>query len=170
FGENRLQELLGKDPLLPKDIEWHFIGRLQRRKVAKVLPMVSLIHSLDSLELAQEIEKRASALSRTARCLIEVNVDREPQKGGIDPENLMEFLREINKFSSLIPVGLMCIPREGGRRVPFKALKQLGEKFRKYFSFSTVELSMGMSEDFEIAIEEGSTIVRIGEGLFGPRV
>jgi len=173
FGENRLQELEAKIPALPKDIEWHFIGKIQRKKVAKIVPRVTLIQTLDSISLAEEIDRRSEVLGKVMNCLIQVNIDREETKGGVDPENLEQFVSECTKFKSLKIVGLMSIPQpqqdSEGRRGSFSEMRLLQEKLKDILSIQDLELSMGMSEDFDVAIEEGATIIRLGSILFGPR-
>jgi len=173
FGENRMQELLDKQPKLPSDAEWHFIGGLQRKKVSKVLPLVTMIQSLDSFILAEEINNKASGAGRTMPCLVQVNLDREATKGGIDPDELLPFVESLQKFSSIEIAGLMAIPapvdEEGILRKSFQCLRALCEKIKEQIVPSCKELSMGMSRDFLIAVEEGATIVRLGESLFGER-
>jgi hypothetical protein len=162
YGENRAQELVAKaaelDGCIPPP-RWHFLGRLQRNKVATLAPRVTLWHSVDREELGVAIARRAPG----ARVLIEVNLAREEQKGGCDPEAasaLTESLRALD----LQVTGLMAVPPEGRDPRPFFAeLRGLAERIE------VEELSMGMSSDFEIAVEEGATIVRVGRALFGPR-
>ncbi|MCA1828102.1 MAG: YggS family pyridoxal phosphate-dependent enzyme [Myxococcales bacterium] len=157
FGENYAQELRDKAAALP-DAEWHFIGALQTNKVKMLAGKVALIHTCDRLSLAKELSKR----SGRQRVLIEVNIGREPQKAGVLPEHAPALLEQIG---ALVRVdGLMCIPpAEGDPRPHFRALRELAEKL------GLEELSMGMSADYEIAIEEGATIVRVGTAIFGAR-
>ncbi|OGQ35508.1 MAG: YggS family pyridoxal phosphate enzyme [Deltaproteobacteria bacterium RIFCSPHIGHO2_12_FULL_43_9] len=170
FGENRAQELIEKREKLPPDIEWHFIGTLQRRKVSKIVPFVSCIHSLDSRELAVEINKVALETKKRVNCLIEINIDKEESKGGIDPEALGPFLEFVRSFNGIQVQGLMSIPAPmNPGRDSFRKLKLLSGLVKEKLDISHIELSMGMSHDFIEAVEEGSTIVRIGEALFGPR-
>lgn len=170
FGENRVQELIEKKEKLPPDIEWHFIGTLQRRKVSKIIPFIACIQSVDSEELAFEINKRAEVAKRKVDCLIEINIDKEPSKGGIAPEDLGSFLEFIRPLNGINVRGLMAIPSPvGSSRMTFKRLKLLSEALKSQINILHVELSVGMSDDFIEAVEEGSTIVRIGEALFGPR-
>lgn len=171
FGENRVQELIEKREKLPSDIEWHFIGTLQRKKVSKIVPFISCIHSLDSEELAIEINKRAEAAKRIVECLIEINIDKEQSKGGIVPEDLDSFLEFIEPLNWIKIRGLMAIPSpQASRKSAFKRLRLLSETYATRLNVSCIELSMGMSDDFIDAVEEGSTIVRIGGALFGQRV
>ncbi len=174
FGENYLQEALPKIMALHDlGIDWHFIGRLQTNKVKRVVPYFSTIHSLDRLTLAEELEKRASLLPKKVRVLIEVNIGEETTKGGILPRDLKEFAEKLINFPHLSVVGLMCLPPLTSdpqqTRKYFQRVKKLQEKLTSLFGEGFTELSMGTSSDFEIAIEEGATIVRLGTILFGPR-
>ncbi|ADO44994.1 alanine racemase domain protein [Hydrogenobacter thermophilus TK-6] len=171
FGENRVQEFLKKYQALEDiAIDWHFIGRLQSNKVKYILGKVSLIHSLDRDSLAQEINKRANVVQNV---LIEVNVAGEKTKGGIVPENLLAFYQHLLSYKNLRVLGLMCIPpytEDPEKARPYFAkLRELKEKLESEFLVKLPHLSMGMSTDFEVAIEEGATIVRIGTLLFGER-
>jgi len=171
FGENRVQEGLAKIdeclPALPAGASWHLIGHLQTNKVRDALELFDVIHSLDRLDLAKELDKRARARGRTVDVLVEVNVAAEVSKGGVAPDGLGDLLDSVAAMSSLKVRGLMAVPPEAkdpdDSRVWFRALRKLGE----HYSFS--ELSMGMSGDFEVAIEEGATMVRVGTAIFGPR-
>lgn len=174
FGENRVQEFLKKyEELKDLAIDWHFIGKLQSNKVKYILEKVSLIHSLDRESLAQEINKRAQSLGKVQEVLIEVNVGDEETKGGIKVESILNFYECLLRYKNLKVVGLMCIPpyREDPQEVRpyFEKLRKLKEKLELEFSTKLAHLSMGMSHDFEVAIEEGATIVRIGTLLFGKR-
>ncbi len=174
FGENRVQEFLKKwEDLKDLPIHWHFIGRLQSNKVKYIIDKVDLIHSLDRESLLEELQKRAKLRGKVQEVLIEVNVGGEETKGGIEPENLIPFFEECLKAENIKVVGLMCIPpyREDPEEVRpyFSTLRKLKESVEKEFGISLKHLSMGMSHDFEIAIEEGATIVRIGTLLFGGR-
>ncbi|MCS7284621.1 MAG: YggS family pyridoxal phosphate-dependent enzyme [Hydrogenobacter thermophilus] len=171
FGENRVQEFLKKYQALEDiAIDWHFIGRLQSNKVKYILGKVSLIHSLDRDSLAQEINKRANVVQNV---LIEVNIAGEKTKGGIAPENLLDFYQHLLSYKNLRVLGLMCIPpytEDPEKTRPYFAkLRELKEKLESEFLVKLPHLSMGMSTDFEVAIEEGATIVRIGTLLFGER-
>ncbi len=174
FGENRVQEFLGKwESLKALGIEWHFIGRLQSNKVKYLLGKVSLIHSLDRESLAREISKRASAFGTEQECLIEVNVGGEETKGGVSPEELEGFTELVLSLEGIKVKGLMSIPpyREDPEEVRpyFARLRELRDRLSDRMGIKLVELSMGMSHDFEVAIEEGATIVRVGTALFGER-
>lgn len=175
FGENRVQEILTKKISLPSDIEWHLIGHLQTNKVKAVLPHVNLIHSLDSKSLADEIDKRAEEITKTASVLVEVNIAKEDSKHGIYAEELSDFLDYLTEKKHLRIKGLMTIapyvknPEEV--RWVFKNLNYLFGNIKKvnYPNVSMDCLSMGMTNDFEIAIEEGANLVRIGSAIFGAR-
>ncbi len=174
FGENRVQEFMKKwESLKALDIDWHFIGRLQSNKVKYILGKVSLIHSLDRESLAREISKRATALGTEQECLIEVNVGGEDTKGGISPSELERFTEFVISLGGIRIQGLMCIPpyREDPEEVRpyFARLRELRDSLSEKLGIRLSELSMGMSHDFEVAIEEGATIVRVGTALFGER-
>lgn len=174
FGENRVQEFLKKwEELKDLPIDWHFIGNLQSNKVKYIIDKVSLIHSLDRESLLEELDKRAGAIGKVQDVLVEVNVGNEETKGGVKPEGLMDFFQRCLSAKNLRVLGLMCIPpyKENTEEVRayFSMLRELKEKLEKEFSVKLPHLSMGMSHDFEVAIEEGSTIVRIGTLLFGSR-
>jgi pyridoxal phosphate enzyme (YggS family) len=163
FGENYAQELHEKADALP-EAEWHFIGALQTNKVKLVVGHAALVHTCDRANLAKELSKRAAALGKVQRMLIEVNVGREPQKGGAMPEEVEPLHALVRELPALRCDGLMCIPpADQDPRPHFRALRELGQRL------GLRELSMGMSADFEAAIEEGSTLVRIGTAIFGER-
>ncbi len=172
FGENRAQELLEKaQALAGKNIEWHFIGRLQSNKVRKLLPVASLIHSLGSLELARKIDREAQHLCQKARVLIQVNIANEPTKQGFREEEVEEALREMGSLSHLSIEGLMCFPPElepEKVRPHFRRMAVLFERLKNFKSSNWFlkHLSMGSSNDFGVAVKEGSTMVRIGRKLF----
>lgn len=175
FGENYAQEFRDKRDLVEKAIErkveWHFIGRLQKNKV-KYLDGVSLIHSLDSASVAQEINKRAEKLETNVPVLIEVNIGEEGVKGGIKSRQLDDFLSVLSSFPRIEVNGLMTMPPFFDNpemvRPYFRKLRELRDRLQERFP-KLRELSMGMSGDFEVAIEEGATIVRIGTAIFGLR-
>ena len=163
FGENYAQELHEKADALP-EAEWHFIGALQTNKVKIVVGHAALIHTCDRIGLAQELSKRAKAAGVTQRVLLEVNVGREPQKAGVLPEEAAALLDQVRALPALACEGLMCIPpAEGDARRHFRSLRQLAERL------GLRELSMGMTADYEAAIEEGATLVRVGTAIFGER-
>jgi len=174
IGENYVQEAEKKILVLKElPIEWHFIGRLQTNKVKKAITLFSLIQTLDRINLAQEIQKQAEKRNLVVPVFIEVNVGKEPTKGGVEPEKLEEFIEEIKKFNRIKVRGLMCLPpyEENPEKVRpyFKKMREIFEKVKLYMNSEFKELSMGTSNDFHIAIEEGATIIRIGEALFGKR-
>ncbi|GFN24060.1 YggS family pyridoxal phosphate-dependent enzyme [Thermanaeromonas sp. C210] len=176
LGENRVQELLEKQAgLAEEDISWHLIGHLQRNKVKYVWNRVRLIHSLDSLQLARELEKRAAPAGERIKVLVEVNVAGESSKFGLPVEAVPGFLKELTGFKSLEVLGLMTVapfvndPEEV--RPVFRRLRELAGEIEA-LALPGVEmryLSMGMTNDFEVAVEEGSNMVRIGTAIFGPR-
>jgi len=174
FGENYVQEAEKKiSELKDLPIEWHFIGRLQTNKVKKALDLFFLIQTLDRIKLAQEIQKQAEKKNLIVPVLVEVNIGRELTKGGVDPDKIEEFIEEVKKFDRIKIAGLMCLPpyEEDPERVRpyFVKMRRLFEKIKPYMDSEFKELSMGTSNDYCIAIEEGATIVRIGEALFGKR-
>ncbi|MFQ5788601.1 MAG: YggS family pyridoxal phosphate-dependent enzyme, partial [Thermodesulfobacteriota bacterium] len=156
---------------LGRKVKWHFIGRIQRNKVKYIVGSVELIHSLDSIKVAEEINKRADKLGIKVPVLIEVNAGEE-YKGGVKFENVPEFIFELKKFPNIIVEGLMIMPPYFDdpemARPYYKNLRELQDKLQKRHP-NLRELSMGMSVDFEVAIEEGATIVRIGTAIFGTR-
>ena len=175
-GENRVQELQEKLAQGAYDgCPLHFIGHLQKNKVKYIIGKVELIHSVDSVSLAQEINKRAAALGLTQDILLEVNIGAEENKSGFAPEELACALDEMAQFSSIRVLGLMAIPPvceiSENNRVYFRRMKQLfidiGQK--KYDNVIMQLLSMGMSADYEVAVEEGANLVRVGTGIFGAR-
>lgn len=175
FGENKVQELIDKYEILPKDIHWHMIGHLQRNKVKYIVDKVSLIHSVDSLRLAETIEKEAKKKNCVVDILIEINMAREESKYGIYPEELEALLREINHFSHIHVKGLMTVapnvknPEEN--REIFTKMKKLSVDIAKknIDNITMSILSMGMSNDYNIAVEEGANMVRVGTSIFGAR-
>lgn len=178
FGENRVQELTEKYRSLPKDIEWHMIGHLQTNKVKMIASFVSMIHAVDSLKLANEINKQAAKYERSIPCLLQVHIAEEESKFGFEQESLVEMITTGNfdRFSRLKIAGLMGMATftedKELIRGEFRKLKQLFEQIKSLHTppnFDIKELSMGMSNDFEIAIEEGSTLIRIGSSIFGAR-
>lgn len=175
-GENRVQELQEKLAQGAYDgCPLHFIGHLQKNKVKNIVGKVELIHSVDSVSLAQEINRRAAALGITQDILLEVNIGAEENKSGFAPDELANALDEIAQFSSVRVLGLMAIPPiceiSENNRVYFRRMKQLfidiGQK--KYDNVCMLLLSMGMSADYEVAVEEGASLVRVGTGIFGAR-
>jgi pyridoxal phosphate enzyme (YggS family) len=173
FGENKVQEAKAKIPLCPGNLRWHFIGHLQSNKCRDAVELFEMIESVDSLALAQEINKRAEAAAKTMPVLLEVNVAGEASKFGYPPERLLAELAEINKLPRLEIHGLMAVPPwtpvAENSRPHFQRLRELKSKAETVLGARLPHLSMGMSGDFEVAIEEGATIVRVGTALFGER-
>lgn len=174
FGENRLQEAMGKMSALPSHLEWHLIGPLQRNKVRKALQQgFALIQAVDSSRLAETISRIAGELSITASILLEVNVDGEESKHGFSPSELRKAWNNLTALPHLDIRGLMTIPAPmedpEDTRPAFRTLRLLAEELRACGPLPLPELSMGMSHDFETAVEEGATIVRVGSAIFGNR-
>lgn len=178
FGENKVQELEEKQAALPKDIEWHFIGHLQTNKVKYIAPFVSLIHSIDSLKVLKEINKQAKKSERVIDVLLQYKIAEEDSKYGLDTDSAQALLdsEAYMDMRHIRVVGVMGMATftddEEQVRMEFKRLKQIFDKLKStYFSKkdSFKEISMGMSGDYAIAIEEGSTMVRVGSLLFGRR-
>lgn len=175
FGENKVQEILAKKPELPEEIRWHMIGHLQRNKVHQVIGKAVLIHSVDSLRLARQIEAEAQKQELTVEILLEVNVAREESKYGFFLEEVEEAIREISQFPHVRIRGLMTIapfvenPEEN--RGIFKKLYEFAVDIgKKNIDNVTMDvLSMGMTGDYAVAVEEGATMVRVGTGIFGAR-
>ena len=175
FGENKVQEMCDKIEVLPKDIKWHMIGHLQTNKVKYIVDKVALIHSVDSLHLANEIQKQAVKKEVVVPILIEVNIAEEESKFGIHKEETIQLVKEIAKLDHLQIKGLMTIapyvenPEEN--RLYFREIKQLSVDInnQNIDNVSMNILSMGMTGDYMVAIEEGSTMVRVGTGIFGER-
>ncbi len=179
FGENYVQELVDKHEQMPKDIEWHFIGHLQSRKVKLIVPFVSLIHGVDSLKLLEEINKQALKNNRVVDCLLQVHIAEEESKFGLDEQELDEILKQVQNdnenFKNIRIVGLMGMATftDNLNQIE-KEFKQLKTIFDKYKQIDTMNiklqsLSMGMSGDYQLAISCGSTMVRIGSSIFGNR-
>ena len=178
FGESKVQELCGKYETLPKDIVWHFIGHLQTNKIRYIVPFVSLIHGVDSYKLLTEIDKQAAKAGKTINCLLQVHIAQEETKFGFSPEELYEMFEagaweQLNNIQicGLMGMATYTVNKDQIRR-EFNGLKTLFDQVKhQYFSddSSFCELSMGMSDDYLIAIEEGSTLVRVGSSIFGHR-
>ena len=175
FGENQVQELMGKIDALPKDISWHLIGHLQTNKVKYIIGKTALIHSVDSLRLAEEIEKQSAKKNQITSILVEVNVAEEASKYGFKCEEVVEVMKKLNDMSHIKVEGLMTVApfvedAEENRPI-FRKLYELSVDIQKQKldNISTSILSMGMSNDYEIAIEEGATMIRVGTAIFGNR-
>lgn len=174
FGENYVQELMAKAGQLPA-AEWHFIGSLQSNKVKQLVGLVTMIHSVDRLSLAQEIDRQWRKQQQSCDILIEVNLAEETSKGGASEAEVMELARQFALLPNLRVRGLMTMPPFSqdpeGARPYFRRLRQLAQKIAaaEISGVEMDELSMGMSADFEVAIEEGATLVRVGSAIFGGR-
>lgn len=173
FGENKVQEAEGKIPQLPEGLRWHLIGHLQRNKVRKALPLFGTLHGVDSLRLARYTSNIAAELGVEPDIFLQVNLAGEERKNGYDPENLHRDLDELLKLEHLSVRGLMCIPPASATpedaRPWFIKLRELRDDLESRSGVTLPGLSMGMSGDYEVAIEEGSTIVRVGSAIFGAR-
>ncbi len=178
FGENKVQELTDKYEQLPKDIEWHLIGHLQTNKVKYIAPFVYMIHSIDSLKLLKEINKRAAQNNRTIKILLQIDISNETTKFGMSEQECEDLLKreEVKRFNNIEICGVMGMASftddEAIIRNQFKSLKTFFDKVKTQFFSSSKEfkeISMGMSGDYKIAIEEGSTIIRVGSSIFGNR-
>ena len=162
-GENRVQEAREKKPLVRGVARWHLIGHLQSNKAKEAVALFDMIETVDSIDLAEKIARAAEAAGKRQEILLQVNIGREPQKSGADPEDAARLVAEIGKMAPLSLRGLMAIPPLGDSRPHFRAMRELRERI------GTEHLSMGMSADYEAAIEEGATIVRVGSAIFGER-
>lgn len=175
FGENKVQEMCDKMELMPQDIRWHMIGHLQTNKVKYIVGRTHLIHSVDSLHLAEAINKQAVKKNVTVSILVEVNIAQEESKFGISKQEAMDLVREIAKLSNLKIQGLMTIAPftedPESNRIYFRQIRELSVDIanQKIDNVSMDILSMGMTGDYMVAIEEGSTMVRVGTGIFGER-
>jgi hypothetical protein len=173
FGESRVQEARGKIPELPSSLEWHFIGHLQKNKIRHALPFFELFHSVDSLALATDINRIADEIGSRPHVLLEVNVSGEGSKFGFRPETLRAEMEGLLSLPRLTIDGLMTIPplaaeAEGSRKF-FVQLHELRDALQAEFKMQLAELSMGMTNDYPVAIEEGATMVRVGTAIFGDR-
>lgn len=178
FGENKVQELREKPNQLPSDIRWHMIGHLQTNKVKYIAPFIYLIHAVDSLKLLKEINKQAVKNDRIINCLLQVHIAQETHKFGFDEAELIEMLssEELKSLKSITIIGLMGMAtytdNQDQIREEFKSLKNTFDTIKSKFALPNVEmkeLSMGMSDDYSIAVEEGSTMIRVGSKIFGAR-
>lgn len=177
FGENKVQEMTAKYEVLPKDIEWHMIGHLQSNKVKYMAPYVSMIHSVDNFKLLKEINKEAAKNNRVIDCLLQIFIAEEETKFGLSDDEAKEILNsdELVSLSNIRIVGLMGMASnsddEEKVRLEFRHLKMLFDSFKTYqkANIEMREISMGMSGDFLLAVEEGSTLVRVGSAIFGAR-
>jgi hypothetical protein len=173
FGENRVQEGLAKIPELPGDLEWHLIGPLQRNKIRKALPLFRWIETVDSLERARDIDRIAGELGLRPRALLQVNISDDDAKAGFPADQVRRDLEELLQLEHLEIRGLMTIPRferdPEDSRPYYAGLRELRDDLAEADAALLPDLSMGMSHDFEVAIEEGATLVRVGSSIFGER-
>jgi PLP dependent protein len=179
FGENKVQEMVQKWEVLPKDIQWHLIGHLQSNKVKYMAQFVSMIHSIDSLKLLQEVDKQALKANRIIDCLLQIYIAQEETKFGLSQEEALEILDsdEFKNMKNIRIVGVMGMAtntyNQEQIRMEFRGLKTFFEELKSKYSptenFELKEISMGMSGDYLIAAEEGSTLVRVGSAIFGSR-
>jgi len=178
FGENKVQELVDKHPQLPSDIEWHMVGHLQSNKVKQIAPFINLIHSVDSFKLLEEINKQGSRYNRVISCLLQVHIAEEETKFGLTEEGLFSLLEDVSKsdFENIRIVGLMGMATYTNDTAQigkeFRYIKELLIKASNQFQNNIIdlrELSIGMSGDYKIALDQGSTMIRIGTGVFGSR-
>ena len=172
FGENKVQELVEKQEALPNDIRWHMIGHLQRNKVKYIAPFVHLIHGVDSLRLLKEINKQGAKINRCIPVLLQVHISQEDTKFGFDSNELKEAINECKVLEWIKPCGLMGMATFTSDldqvRREFQGLKDLFDQYQSNFGENPT-LSMGMSGDYKVAIDQGSTMIRIGSSLFGSR-
>jgi PLP dependent protein len=173
FGESRVQEARAKIPELPSNVRWHFVGHLQKNKIRHALPLFEMIHSADSLELAQEMNRIAQEGGMHPRVLLEVNVAGEGSKFGFQPDKLRQQMEALLALPRLSILGLMTIPplaeeAEASRKY-FVQLRELRDHLQTEFRVDLAHLSMGMTQDFPVAVEEGATLVRVGTAIFGER-
>jgi pyridoxal phosphate enzyme (YggS family) len=173
FGESRLQEAESKIDVLPSSLQWHFIGRVQRNKVRKILPRFDVIHAIDSTRLALYTDEVARELGLFPKVFLQVNIGGEESKGGFKPDVIRDEIDGLLGLERLEVLGLMCIPPPGpdadASRPWFQALRKLRDELQQHAGVPLPCLSMGMSDDFEVAIEEGATHVRVGSSIFGKR-
>lgn len=175
FGENRIQEALTKIEQLPADAEWHLIGPLQSNKVKKAVPIFAAVHSIDRLKIARALDREATRTGKRLVGFVEINLAGEQNKHGFAVQNLVEQLQPLTELETLQIVGFMAIPplepERQGARVWFRQLRQLRDEICSHSLWSSCpgQLSMGMSQDYDVAVEEGATHLRIGSSLFGPR-
>src|SRR5205814_523097 len=173
FGESRVQEARAKIPELPSNLRWHFVGHLQKNKIRHALPLFEMIHSVDALALAQDINRIAEEEGMHPRVLLEVNVAGEGSKFGFAPDKLREEMESLLALPRLSILGLMCIPpvaeeAEASRKY-FVTLREFRDSLQTEFHVDLAQLSMGMTQDYVVAVEEGATLVRVGTAIFGER-
>ena len=176
FGESYVQEFRDKSPLVQSPVEWHYIGGLQSNKVKYLRGKVAMIHSVDRLSLAEEISRQWQKIDADCKILLQVNIGDEGQKSGADSANLEQLVRAVAALPNLKICGLMCLPPYCADaeevRPYFRSMRELSKQIEhlQILNVSMTELSMGMSGDFEVAVEEGATLVRVGTAIFGERI
>ena len=172
FGENRVHEIVEKYDNLPKDIEWHMIGHLQKNKVKHISKFISLIHSLDRLSLAKEIDKNAKKENRSIDCLIQIKISNDESKYGLNPEQLDSFYTDLKEFENINTIGLMAMATftkdQNLIADEFKKMENLFKEMKTIDSNFKI-LSIGMSDDYQLAINNGSNMIRVGSKIFGQR-
>lgn len=172
FGENRVHEIVEKYNNLPKDIEWHMIGHLQKNKVKHISKFISLIHSLDRLSLAKEIDKNAKKENRSIDCLIQIKISNDESKYGLNPEQLDSFYTDLKQFENINTIGLMAMATftkdQNLIADEFKKMENLFKEMKTIDSNFKI-LSIGMSDDYQLAINNGSNMIRVGSKIFGQR-
>ena len=172
FGENRVHEIVEKYNNLPKDIEWHMIGHLQKNKVKHISKFISLIHSLDRLSLAKEIDKNAKKENRSIDCLIQIKISNDESKYGLNPEQLDSFYTDLKEFENINTIGLMAMATftkdQSLIADEFKKMEKLFKEMKTIDSNFKI-LSIGMSDDYQLAINNGSNMIRVGSKIFGQR-
>ena len=170
FGESRVQELLPKYEALPKDIRWHFIGHLQTNKVKQIVPFVHMIHSVDSVRLLETINREAEKIGRRVKVLLEVHVAKEETKSGFTPEEILSLDIQLSTFNYVDICGIMGMATNTDDVQEWRrCFREISSLASKLSTLNTKQLSMGMSDDYLVAIEEGSTMIRIGSTIFGSR-
>ena len=170
FGENKVQELVEKSALLPEDISWHMIGHLQTNKVKFIAPFIALIHGVDSLKLLKEIDKRAGQNKRIIDCLLQVHIAQENSKFGFAIDEIQEVIKDAEQFKNIKITGLMAMATFTNNKMQISAeFQSLKNVFQEVKNNQITILSIGMSGDYQIAIEKGSNMVRIGSAVFGSR-
>lgn len=170
FGESRVQELLPKYEALPKDIRWHFIGHLQTNKVKQIVPFVHMIHSVDSVRLLDTINKEAEKIGRRVKVLLEAHVAKEETKSGFTPEEILSLDIQLSTFNYVDICGIMGMATNTDDEAEWRrCFREISSLASKLSTLNTKQISMGMSDDYLVAIEEGSTMIRIGSTIFGSR-
>lgn len=173
FGENKVQELIRRKSTFAEPVRWHLIGHLQKNKIRKALPCCTLVHTIDSMELAERVDRISGELGIRTRALVQVNISDDPAKFGFSADDLERSLENLLQLDAIEISGLMTIPafdpEPENTRIHFRHLRELQNRLEKAGGKPLPQLSMGMSHDFPVAIEEGATLVRVGTAIFGKR-